>query len=109
ARRQRACHRTTQNSEKFPPPHPCLRLRVSIVSAQWSARYRNMKCWLMSALGQNQTCALQNVVSALHAIATAKAKFRKRPCLLHPKADMCSALVHVCFGPKADMCGAISV
>src|SRR5262245_38524902 len=22
---------------------------------------------------------------------------------LPPKADMCSALVHVCFGPKADM------
>src|SRR5262245_15987633 len=39
----------------------------------------------MSALGQKQTCATQNVMSALHPIATAKAKFRKRPCLLCPQ------------------------
>ena len=38
----------------------------------------------MSALGQKQTCALQNVMSALP-----------------PKADMCSALANVCFVPKA--------
>jgi len=36
----------------------------------------------MSALGQKQTRALQDVMSALHPIATAKAKLRKRPCLL---------------------------
>jgi hypothetical protein len=40
----------------------------------------------MSALGQKQTCAPQNVVSALP-----------------PKADMCSALARVCSGPKADI------
>src|SRR5262249_62307627 len=44
----------------------------------------------MSALGQKQTCALQNVMSALHAIATAKAKFRKRPCLLYPRKRTCA-------------------
>ncbi len=38
----------------------------------------------MSALGQKQTC-----VPAMSA--------------LPPKADMCSAHTHVCFGPKADM------
>jgi len=38
----------------------------------------------MSALGQKQTCAPQTVMSALP-----------------PKADMCSATAHVCFGPKA--------
>src|SRR5262245_18113293 len=27
---------------------------------------------------------------------------------LAPRADMCSALAHVCFGSKADICGAIS-
>jgi hypothetical protein len=40
----------------------------------------------MSALGQKQTCALQLAMSALP-----------------PKADMCGALGHVCFGPKADI------
>jgi hypothetical protein len=40
----------------------------------------------MSALGHKQTIALQNVMSALP-----------------PKADMCSATAHVCFGPKADI------
>src|SRR5262249_21656149 len=44
----------------------------------------------MSALGQKQTCALQNVMSALHPIATAKAKFRKRPCLLYPRKRTCA-------------------
>jgi hypothetical protein len=36
----------------------------------------------MSALGQKQTFAVQNVMSALP-----------------PKADMCIALAYVCFGP----------
>jgi hypothetical protein len=40
----------------------------------------------MSALGQKQTYALQQAMSALP-----------------PKADMCGALAHVRFGPKADM------
>jgi hypothetical protein len=38
----------------------------------------------MSALGQKQTFALHQPMSALP-----------------PKADMCSALAYVCFGPKA--------
>ena len=44
------------------------------------------QCIALSALGQKQTCAAQNVMSALR-----------------PKADMCSANRHVCFGPIADM------
>ena len=44
----------------------------------------------MSALGQKQTCALQNVMSALPPIATAKAKFRKRPCLLYTRKRTCA-------------------
>ena len=44
------------------------------------------KIRLMSALGQKQTCAAQKVMSALP-----------------PKADMCSALAHVCFVPIADI------
>ena len=55
-------------------------------------------------MGQKRTRALQNVMSALHPIATAKAKFGKRPCLLYPpKADMRGAIADVCFGPKADI------
>ena len=40
----------------------------------------------MSALGHKRTCAVQNVMSALP-----------------PKADACSALVHVRFVPIADI------
>jgi hypothetical protein len=40
----------------------------------------------MSALGQKQTFAVQNVMSALH-----------------QKADMCSATRHVGLVPKADI------
>ena len=40
----------------------------------------------MSALGQKQTCAAQNVMSALP-----------------PKADMCSATRYVRLVPRADM------
>ena len=40
----------------------------------------------MSALGQKQTFAMQNGMSALH-----------------PKADMCSATRDVCFVPIADI------
>jgi len=36
----------------------------------------------MSALGQKQTYAVQNGMSALPPIATANADFRKRPCLI---------------------------
>jgi len=43
------------------------------------------QCIALSALGQKQTCAAQNVMSALR-----------------PKADMCGALAHVCSGPIAD-------
>jgi len=40
----------------------------------------------MSALGHKQTCAVQEPMSALP-----------------PKADMCTARGHVCFGPIADI------
>jgi hypothetical protein len=58
----------------------------------------------MSALGQKQTCAPQNVMSALPPIATAKADMPQMVMsALPPKADMCGAFIHVCFGPEADM------
>jgi hypothetical protein len=49
----------------------------------------------MSALGQKQTYAPQNRMSALPPIATAKAKFRKRPCLLYPRKRTCAAQTSV--------------
>jgi len=43
----------------------------------------------MSALGQKQTCALQNFMSALHPIATAKADTPQMAMsALPPKADI---------------------
>jgi hypothetical protein len=44
----------------------------------------------MSALGQKQTYALQRAMSALPLIATAKADFRKRSCLLYPRKQTCA-------------------
>jgi hypothetical protein len=61
----------------------------------------------MSALGQKQTFAPQQGMSALLPIATAKAdilRFVMSALLL--KADMCGATRDVCFGPKADSCTA---
>ena len=49
-----------------------------------------MKCWLMSALGQKRTCALQLGMSALPPIATAKADSRKRSCPLCPRKRTCA-------------------
>jgi hypothetical protein len=44
----------------------------------------------MSALGQKPTYALQQAMSALHPIATAKADFRTRSCLLYPRKRTCA-------------------
>ena len=44
----------------------------------------------MSALGQKQTYAVHQPMSALHPIATAKATFRKRPCPLYTQKRTCA-------------------
>jgi hypothetical protein len=44
----------------------------------------------MSALGQKQTFRSANVMSALPPIATAKADFRTRSCLLYPQKRTCA-------------------
>src|SRR5262249_18650447 len=44
----------------------------------------------MSALGQKQTCAVHQSMSALPPIATAKADFRKSSCLLYPRKRTCA-------------------
>ena len=58
----------------------------------------------MSALGQKPTCALQNLMSALS--PNSDRKSRHVPMVmsaLPPKADVCGANRHVCFGPIADI------
>jgi hypothetical protein len=58
----------------------------------------------MSALGQKQTYATHQPMSALPPKATAKADMPQMVMsALHPIADMCSARGHVCFGPIADI------
>ena len=56
----------------------------------------------MSALGQKQTSALHNVVSALPPIATAKADMPQMVMsALPPKADMCGANRDVRLTPNS--------
>ena len=58
----------------------------------------------MSALRQKQTYAVQQLMSALPRIATAKADMPQMVMSASPlKADMCGANHHVPFGPKADI------
>src|SRR4029453_5628398 len=58
----------------------------------------------MSALGQKQTFAAHKPMSALPPNSDRKSRhLPKLMSALLPKADMCSALAHVCFGPIADI------
>ena len=58
----------------------------------------------MSALGHKRTYAVQQPMSALLSIATAKADYPQNPMsALPPKADMCSAQADVRFVPIADV------
>jgi len=52
----------------------------------------------MSALGHKQTYAVQQSMSALPPIATAKADFMSAS---PPKADVRGATAYVCYGPKS--------
>jgi hypothetical protein len=58
----------------------------------------------MSALGQKQTYTKQNAMSALLPNSDRESGFPQTGMsALPPKADMCGAHAHVCFGPKADI------
>jgi hypothetical protein len=57
----------------------------------------------MSALGQKQTYALQSDVRFTPNSDRESDFPQTVMSALPPKADMCSALAHVCFGPKADI------
>jgi hypothetical protein len=58
----------------------------------------------MSALGHKQTCAMHQPKSALPPNSDRKSGFPQPVMSALPlKADMCSAVAHVCFGPIADI------
>ena len=57
----------------------------------------------MSAVGHKRTCAAQSVMSALPNSDHESGHPQKVMSALPPKADVCGALAHVCFGPKADI------
>ena len=57
----------------------------------------------MSALGQKQTYAAQQVISPYSQLRLQKRIFALRHVRFTPKSGHVSALAYVCFGPKADI------
>jgi len=92
--------RASQKCDELAAPHCCPGSLANVSYRQTSAPEgvkRNAGPW--SALGHKPTCALQNLMSALHPIVTAKADIPKNAMsALPPKADVCGANRHVCFG-----------
>jgi hypothetical protein len=56
------------------------------ISITAEAQKRTLSDFGIYTIGLAQTFAPQKAMSALHPIATAKADFRTRPCLLCPKS-----------------------
>src|SRR5262249_49637502 len=76
--RPRYGRNATDHFDKLAPPHAAISLRLRKTHGIGSSHHRGSSTRDdMSALGQKQTCALQNVMSALHPIATAKADIGK--------------------------------
>src|SRR5262245_21873415 len=60
---------------------------------------------VMSALGHKRTYAVQTDMSALPPIATEKANFRKRSCLLYPRKRTCAVQLGMsALGQKRTFC-----
>ena len=57
----------------------------------------------MSALGHKRTYAVQQPMSALLSIATAKADFRRRSCLLYPRSGHVQCTRRCPLSAKADI------
>jgi hypothetical protein len=81
-----------QSHHQALPAFPRIRLTLK---AAVDFRFGSMRTFrtaiAMSALGQKRTYAVQTGMSALPPIATAKAKFHKRPCPLCPQKRTCAA------------------
>jgi PAS domain S-box-containing protein len=82
--------------------HSLLKTKHPIDLAELRSQLRNARFWagqlskhagrgmMMSALGQKLTYAVQNAMSALASIATAKADIRKRSRPLYPRKRTCA-------------------
>src|SRR5262249_58349307 len=79
-----------KHRDELPSPHAFLKPKDYNLPHRMEAivRHSKMAC-STSALGQKPTYALQQAMSALHPIATAKANFRKGPCPLYPRKRTC--------------------
>jgi hypothetical protein len=91
----------SENCDEIAPPH-------GSSSNLWDKWYRAKRLDWKERIcpfgSKARTYAVQQAMSALPRIATAKADSRKRSCpLLPPKADMCGAIAHVCYGPIGDI------
>src|SRR5262245_14773538 len=83
----------TEKNNKLAPPH--VRVPRSHDATLWLQDNRlgsssKSVAGGMSALGQKQTYAVQNAMSALPPIATAKAKFCTKSCPLYPQKQTCA-------------------
>src|SRR5262249_50662079 len=80
-----------KHRDELPSPHAFLKPKDYNLPHRMEAivRHSKMAC-STSALGQKQTFALQQPMSALHPIATAKANFRKGPCPLYLQKRTCA-------------------
>ena len=80
ARHKRPSHRTAYQCDEFASFHCTASYRVKI----------SLEMGMMSAMGHEQTYAVQNVMSALPPIATAKADICPGACLLYPRKRTCA-------------------
>src|SRR5262249_4251046 len=91
------CARAESGHAVTVPPRSLMNSRRVIASPEAcdkaivAVQTRPSKGQTMSALGQKQTYAPQQAMSALPQIATEKADFRKRSCLLYPRKRTCAA------------------
>src|SRR6188474_2853233 len=91
------------------PPTSLMNSRRLIVDRRGSRRHLSgpslhQKRPEQSALGQKQTFAMHQPMSALLPYSDRKSGLRQTiMSALPPKADMCGAVAHVGFGPEADI------
>src|SRR5262249_27109532 len=83
--------RTTEKRDELASPHDCSRELVPRIVQRQTSRLKEVaRTPPMSALGQKQTYALQQAMSALPPIATAKADILNRSCPLCPHKRTCA-------------------
>src|SRR5262245_34389878 len=88
-----ACCARAVSGQAATPPRSAMNSRRLITDPEVSGRYWHNLAHQkrpMSALGQKQTYALQQGMSALPPKATAKADIRKRSCPLYPRKRTCA-------------------